>query len=51
MAERKLNGIWNAARILQGLLCFTDDRGNIRSLDFSGDSQMDNASASQDGFK
>ena len=35
MAERKLDGIWNAARILQGLLCFTDDRGNIRNLDIS----------------
>ena len=38
MEERKLNGIWNAARILQGLLRFTDDRGNIRSQNLSDDS-------------
>lgn len=38
MAERKLNGIWNAARILQGLLFFTDDRGKIWSLNLSDDS-------------
>lgn len=38
MVERKLNGIWNAARVLQELLRFTDDRGNIRSLDLSDDS-------------
>ena len=28
----------NVARLLQGLLCFTDDRGDIRSLDLSDDS-------------
>ena len=38
MAERKLDGIWNAARVLQELLCFTDDRGEIRNLDLSDDS-------------
>ena len=38
MAERKLNGIWNVERLLQGLLCFTDDRGEIRSLNLSDDS-------------
>lgn len=38
MAERKLNGIWNAARILQGLLRFTDDRGRIRDMNMSEDS-------------
>lgn len=38
MVERKLDGIWNAARILQGLLDFADDRGNIRNLDLSDDS-------------
>jgi len=38
MAERKLDGIWNAARILQELLRFTDDRGKIRNLDLSDDS-------------
>jgi len=38
MAERKLDGIWNAARILQELLRFTDDRMKIRNLDLSDDS-------------
>ena len=38
MAERKLNGIWNAERLLQELLCFTDDRGIISSLNLSDDS-------------
>lgn len=38
MAERKLNGIWDAERVLQGLLYFTDDRGRIRDLNLSDDS-------------
>ena len=38
MAERKLNAIWNAERLLQELLYFTDDRGSIRSLNLSDDS-------------
>ena len=38
MAERKLNGIWNVERLLQELFRFTDDRGNIRSLNLSDDS-------------
>lgn len=38
MAERKLDGIWNAERILKELLCFTDDRGEIRTLNLSDDS-------------
>ena len=38
MAERKLNGIWNAARVLHELLCFTDDRGRIRDMNLSDDS-------------
>ena len=38
MAERKLKGIWNAQRLLQKLLCFTDDRGNIRDMNLSDDS-------------
>ena len=38
MAERKLNGIWNAQRLLQELLRFADDRGNVRSLNLSDDS-------------
>lgn len=29
MEERKLDGIWNAERLLQTLLCFMDERGNI----------------------
>ena len=33
-----MNGIWNAERLLQNLLRFTDDRGNIRSLNLSDDS-------------
>lgn len=38
IAARKLNGIWNAARVLQELLYFTDDRGEIRNLNLSDDS-------------
>lgn len=38
MAERKLNGIWNAERLLHELLHFADDRGNIRNLNLSDDS-------------
>ena len=38
MPERRLNGIWNADRLLQNLLRFTDDRGEIRSLNLSEDS-------------
>ena len=38
MPERGLNGIWNAERVLQNLLRFSDDRGNIRSLNLSDDS-------------
>lgn len=38
IAERKLNGIWNVERLLQGLLCFADDRGNIRDMNLSDDS-------------
>jgi len=38
MPERRLNGIWNADRLLQNLLRFTDDRGKIRSLNLSDDS-------------
>lgn len=38
MAERKLNGIWNAERLLQGLLYFSDDRGRIMDMNLSDDS-------------
>lgn len=38
MPERKLNGIWNAERLLQKLLRFSDDRGEFRSLNLSDDS-------------
>lgn len=38
MVERKLNSIWNAESLLQDLLRFTDDRGNIRNLNLSDDS-------------
>ncbi len=38
MPERRLNGIWNAERLLQNLLRFTDDRGEIGSLNLSDDS-------------
>ena len=38
MPERRLNGIWNADRLLQNLFRFTDDRGKIRSLNLSDDS-------------
>ena len=38
MPERRLNGIWNADRLLQNLLRFSDDRGEIRSLNLSDDS-------------
>ena len=38
MAERKLNGIWNTERLLLELLCFTDDRGDIKNLNLSDDS-------------
>ena len=38
MTERKLNGIWNAARILQELLCLIDDRGRIRDMNLADDS-------------
>ncbi len=38
MAERQFNGIWNATRLLQEYLYFTDDRGNVRSLNLSDDS-------------
>lgn len=38
MAERKLNGIWNAERLLQNLLRFADDCGNIRSQNLSDNS-------------
>lgn len=38
MPERRLNGIWNAERLLQNLLRFSDDRGKIRSLNLSNDS-------------
>ena len=38
IAARKLNGIWNAERLLQELLRFTDDRGSIRDLNLSDDS-------------
>jgi len=38
MAERKLNGIWNAKRLLQELLYFTDDRGRIRDINLSDNS-------------
>ena len=38
MAEKQLNGIWNAERLLQELLHFTDDRGRIRDLNLSDDS-------------
>lgn len=38
MAERQLNGIWNAERLLQGFLYFSDDRGRIRDLNLSEDS-------------
>ena len=38
MAERILDGIWNAERILHELLLFTDERGDIISLNLSDDS-------------
>ena len=38
MAERRMNGIWNADRLLKNLLRFTDDRGKIRHLNLSDDS-------------
>ena len=38
IAERKLNGIWNAERLLQELMRFTDDRGNIRDMNLYDDS-------------
>lgn len=38
MAERKLDGLWNADRLLQNLLRFTDERGKIGSLNLSDDS-------------
>lgn len=38
IAERKLNGIWNVERLLQGLLCFVDDRGRIVDMNLSDDS-------------
>ena len=38
MEERKLNGIWNAARFLHESLYFADDRGNIRDMNLSDDS-------------
>lgn len=38
MAERKLDGIWNAERLLHELLCFSDDRGRIREMNLSDDS-------------
>lgn len=36
--ERKLNGIWNAERILKEFLSLADKRGYIRNLDLSDDS-------------
>ena len=36
--ERKLNGIWNAERILKEYLSLADKRGNIRDIDLSDDS-------------
>ena len=41
MPERRLNGIWNAERVLQNLLRFTDDRRNIRIPNLSDDSPHD----------
>ena len=38
MPERRLNGIWNAERLLLNLLRFSDDRGKIMSLNLSDDS-------------
>ena len=38
MPERRLNGIWNADRLLQNFLRFTDDKGGFRSLNLSDDS-------------
>jgi len=38
MAERKLDGIWNAERLLHELLYFSDDRGRIREMNLSDDS-------------
>ena len=38
MAEKKFNGIWNAQRLLQELLRFTDDKGDIMNLNLSDDS-------------
>lgn len=38
MAKRKLDGIWNAERLLQNLLRFTDDKGNIMNLNLSDNS-------------
>ena len=38
IAARKLNGIWNAERLLLELLRFADDRGSIRRLDAADDS-------------
>ena len=36
--ERKLNGIWNAERILKEYLSLADKRGKIRDIDLSDDS-------------
>lgn len=38
MAERKLNGIWNAERILKEYLSLADKSGHIRDIDLPDDS-------------
>ena len=38
MEERKLDGIWNAARLLKELLCYADESGIIRDMETSDDS-------------
>lgn len=38
MVDRQFNGMWNVARVLQEYMYFTDDRGNVSSLNLSGDS-------------
>lgn len=32
--ERKLNGLWNAERVLQEYLCFADGSGRIKEVEF-----------------
>ena len=36
--ERKLNGVWDANRILQEYLHFVDKRGRVKKIDISDNS-------------